>query len=169
MVTEGKKWALIAKQLDGRRTEHMVKNRFKSLMTRFSKNFKERRFVTELDVLDLIVKKFTDEGKLTLKYPKLDEEPVKLEESESELPIHPQPPSFISPSIESTQQADLDGELPKTVPSPLLPPLLYDLESDHIQYLNPSEMQLVDDRCDFIDRGFGHSDHGYFDDDHTFV
>lgn len=28
----GKKWALISKMFNGRRTEHMVKNRFKSLM-----------------------------------------------------------------------------------------------------------------------------------------
>ena len=35
---KGKKWALISKQLDCRRTEHMVKNRFNSLMCKYLKS-----------------------------------------------------------------------------------------------------------------------------------
>jgi hypothetical protein len=33
-VNEGKKWAAIARALGGRRTEHMVKNRYKSLLSK---------------------------------------------------------------------------------------------------------------------------------------
>lgn len=34
---KGKKWANISKILDSKRTEHMVKNRFNSLMWKFMK------------------------------------------------------------------------------------------------------------------------------------
>lgn len=32
IVREGKKWASISKMFDGSRTEHMVKNRYKSII-----------------------------------------------------------------------------------------------------------------------------------------
>ena len=32
ILKHGKKWAVISKELDGRRTEHMVKNRYKKLL-----------------------------------------------------------------------------------------------------------------------------------------
>lgn len=37
----GKRWAKVSKSLNGRRTEHMVKNRFKSLYHLESKKYKE--------------------------------------------------------------------------------------------------------------------------------
>ena len=39
ILEHGKKWALISKAMGGSRTEHMVKNRFKSLARKYeSKN-----------------------------------------------------------------------------------------------------------------------------------
>lgn len=51
---EGKKWAFIAKNLQDRRTEHMVKNRYKSLVTRFKKELKNKRFRSEKDLLNAL-------------------------------------------------------------------------------------------------------------------
>jgi len=36
-INEGKKWSLVSKKLGGSRTEHMVKNRFKTLISRQKK------------------------------------------------------------------------------------------------------------------------------------
>lgn len=44
---KGKKWALIAKMLDGRRTEHMVKNRFNSLMCKFLKCNSSKKYSSD--------------------------------------------------------------------------------------------------------------------------
>ena len=51
---EGKKWAYIAKCLQDTRTEHTVKNRYKSILTRFRKELKERRLTCERDLLSVI-------------------------------------------------------------------------------------------------------------------
>ena len=51
VLKEGKKWAYIAKTLEYKRTEHMVKNRYKSLQTKFKKLFKASRFRSERDLL----------------------------------------------------------------------------------------------------------------------
>lgn len=51
---EGKKWAHIAKCLNDTRTEHTVKNRYKSILTRFRKELKERRLNNERDLLAAI-------------------------------------------------------------------------------------------------------------------
>jgi len=36
-IEEGKKWSLVSKKLGGSRTEHMVKNRFKTIVGRQKK------------------------------------------------------------------------------------------------------------------------------------
>jgi hypothetical protein len=38
-LTEGKKWSKISKMLGGARTEHMVKNRYKTIISRQKKAF----------------------------------------------------------------------------------------------------------------------------------
>lgn len=40
---KGKKWSLVAKELKHTRTEHMVKNRYKSLISNESKKFPGKR------------------------------------------------------------------------------------------------------------------------------
>lgn len=39
VVEKGKQWSAISKLLEAKRTEHMVKNRFKSLVLTYSKEF----------------------------------------------------------------------------------------------------------------------------------
>lgn len=39
VVEKGKQWSTISKLLEAKRTEHMVKNRFKSLVLTYSKEF----------------------------------------------------------------------------------------------------------------------------------
>lgn len=39
VVEKGKQWSAISKILEAKRTEHMVKNRFKSIVLMYSKEF----------------------------------------------------------------------------------------------------------------------------------
>ena len=39
ILKHGKKWAIISKELDGKRTEHMVKNRYKSIIITLRKKY----------------------------------------------------------------------------------------------------------------------------------
>ena len=48
ILASGKKWSEIAKSLDNHRTEHMVKNRFKTLTIRLRKKFKDTEDEKEL-------------------------------------------------------------------------------------------------------------------------
>lgn len=49
----GKKWARVSKKLEGRRTEHMVKNRFKSLYHSHFKNLNknDQRSLCEVEII----------------------------------------------------------------------------------------------------------------------
>lgn len=51
---QGKKWAFIAKNLQDRRTEHMVKNRYKSLVTKFRKESTNKKFKYDKDLLSAL-------------------------------------------------------------------------------------------------------------------
>jgi hypothetical protein len=51
---KGKKWALISKLLESRRTEHMVKNRFNSLLCKYQKSAHKKTSVDNVPEEDLI-------------------------------------------------------------------------------------------------------------------
>lgn len=63
--TAGKKWAAISKRLDGKRNEHSIKNRFKSLLTKEAKLY--HRPLPEQQLIDNIY------GKLLQNQPKKNE------------------------------------------------------------------------------------------------
>jgi heterodisulfide reductase subunit C len=49
ILENGKKWSEIAKMLENHRTEHMVKNRFKTMTIKLRKNYKDAN--SERDML----------------------------------------------------------------------------------------------------------------------
>jgi uncharacterized membrane protein len=75
----------------------MVKNRYKSLLTRYSKHFRDKPLATEDEVLTFILEKLDERGSTTLESKSND--PVKLEEEESENQTVPQPTINICSSI----------------------------------------------------------------------
>lgn len=76
----------------------MVKNRYKSLLTRYSKHFRDKPLATEADILTFILERVGEEASSSAEYSKL-QEPVKLEESESDNPTVPQQASNMCSSI----------------------------------------------------------------------
>lgn len=63
VVQHGRKWAAIARALEGRRTEHMVKNRYKSLLSRQYRLSKDETGTQEEKVLRAILEELsTDIG-----------------------------------------------------------------------------------------------------------
>ena len=54
MKSLGKKWSSISKLMKSTRTEHMVKNRFTSLLKKVSKT---NKFLSEKDLIELLIKK----------------------------------------------------------------------------------------------------------------
>jgi hypothetical protein len=53
VLAQGKKWSSIAKELKNTRTEHMVKNRYKSLLSRQNKKSKRyKKYFNEILILE---------------------------------------------------------------------------------------------------------------------
>ena len=61
MAKLGKRWALIGKHLDNKRTEHMVKNRFNSLICRFKKTNSQLKQLPEAKLISLLTKELNEQ------------------------------------------------------------------------------------------------------------
>ena len=57
----GKRWAMIGKHLDDKRTEHMVKNRYNSLVSKFKKDNPQLKQASENTLINHINKKLNGE------------------------------------------------------------------------------------------------------------
>lgn len=64
----GKRWSKIAKELGNSRTEHMVKNRFKTIYSR------QKKLYPSLKSEDLLIKSFIDPPSTTPETPMKDED-----------------------------------------------------------------------------------------------
>lgn len=47
----GKRWAMIGKHLEDKRTEHMVKNRYNSLLSKYKKENPNRKQLNETNIM----------------------------------------------------------------------------------------------------------------------